>query len=452
MRKFLFLLLLMPVCMSAARPVTISREAAIADVDSLVAAIEEVEVDPYALLDKDVFYKAVADTKKSFTADSVTPAQMYLALSRLTGMFRQGHLGVSISYNIIGDSGVVFPFGSMLKVIPGSHKVILTLDTVVDGVRVKKGEEIVSINGRKTPEIVESYLKHAPMEKDAFGWSYLSGDMDFLMWCENPDVKSFDVVLSDGGKTRKHTFNGVAVNKLISPPKEKFVPYDYKLLNDSVMLFSFNTCYWDSEFAYFLRKMNKEARDKGVKHLIIDVRSNGGGNSRAGDEVCRYLTDQKFNGFGGSKVKISNSVLKSYGKRAADMGLNNYKVDSVYVNMDQDELEMELPYDAKYRFPGKSYLLIGPGTFSSASNFAWEYWKFVPGTVIGEETGGVNICVGDVIGKNLPNSKFRMFIPWKIFYHYGAKDGDPIQGTIPDIQVPAEEALTRTLRLIETGK
>ena len=158
-------------------------------------------------------------------------------------------------------------------------------------------------------------FRSAPMEKDAFGCSYLSGDMDFLMWCENPDVKSFDVVLSDGGKTRKHTFNGVAVNKLISPPKEKFVPYDYKLLNDSVMLFSFNTCYWDSEFAYFLRKMNKEARDKGVKHLIIDVRSNGGGNSRAGDEVCRYLTDQKFNGFGGSKVKISNSVLKSYGDR-----------------------------------------------------------------------------------------------------------------------------------------
>lgn len=450
MRKLLFLLLLLPVALCGAnreKPVTVSREAAIADLDSLVALIEEVEVEPYSQLDKEVFYKAVADAKSSFTTDSITPRQMYLTISRLVGMFRQGHLGVSTAYNIIG-ADKVFPLANIIKIEPGSHKIIITFDTTVGDIPVKQGEEILSVNGQKAQALVDKFLKHTSWETDAFGCKELSEIMDYMLWCENPDTQTFKVELSDKGKKRTVTFNSLPLKECPSAPKKKYKPYEYQMLNDSVMLFSFKSCTWDREFSYFLRKMFKEAKDKNVAHLIIDVRNNGGGNSNAGDEVCRYLTDREFSGFGGSKIKMSQKIMDKY-KGIMDLP---YKVDSIYNYMEQDELEMNLPYETKYRFPGKTYLLTGPGTFSSASNFAWAYWKFVPGTVIGEETGGVNICVGDVITETLPNSKYSIYLPWKVFYHYGAKDGDPIHGTIPDIKVAEEQALDRTLQLIETGK
>ena len=42
-------------------------------------------------------------------------------------------------------------------------------------------------------------------------------------------------------------------------------------------------------------------------------------------------------------------------------------------------------------------------------------------------------------------------LPWKIFYHYGAKDGDPVHGTIPHVSVPASEALDKALAIIASG-
>jgi len=427
----------------------ISRDAAVADIDSLVTLIEQVEVEPYAHLEKEGFYKAVADAKSALPADSVTQAQMFLTLSRLTAMFRQGHLSISNFYKILGKDCAVFPFGNIMRIEPGTHKATITIDTVVQNVRVNDGMEICSVNGTKMKKLVDTYLQHVSMETDAFGCQSLSKWFEFAMWCYNPEVTEFDVELAAGGKVEKHHFKGVPTGELISAKRRKVKPYSDELINDSVMLFSFNSCQWNYQFQRFLREMFSNANAGGVKHLIIDVRENGGGNSIAGDEVCRYLTDRPFSGFGGSKAKISKSVADRYGK---DMQIK-YTKDTIFDETGRnDEYDMSLPYDAKFRFQGKTYLLIGPATFSSAANFAWEYWKFVPGTIIGEETGGVNICTGDILGFQLPNSQLKVIIPWKVFYQYGAKDGDPIHGTIPDIQAPSRDALKRAMELITTGK
>ncbi len=344
---------------------------------------------------------------------------------------------------------IIFVELTLIRIEPGTHKVIITIDTVVQNVRVKDGMEIRSVNGKKMKDLVDTYLRHVSMETDAFGCQSLSQWLEFAMWCYNPEVTKFDIELADGGKVEKHRFKGVPTGKLISAKRRKVKPYSDKLINDSVLLFSFNSCQWNYQFQHFLREMFSNANDGGVKHIIIDVRENGGGNSLAGDEVCRYLTDRPFNGFGGNKAKISKPVDDRYGKELQIKYTTDTILDESNTN---DEYDMSLPYDEKFRFHGKTYLLIGPATFSSAANFAWEYWKFVPGTIIGEETGGVNICTGDILKFKLPNSQLSVAIPWKVFYQYGAKDGDPIHGTIPDIPVPSRDALKRAMELITTGK
>lgn len=439
---------IIPMIMSAVTPNKISKEDVKADIDTLVALIEDVEVAPYAQLDKEVFYKEVEATKNSIMTDSITMGEFFMKLSRLTAMFKQGHLGLTPSYKQIMDKDdVVFPFGSIVRVEPETHKLYVTIDTIVDGITVKSGTEIIAINGKKSSALIDEYLKNISAESDGYACHTLSRYIDLTIWCNNPDVKDFDIELSTDGKTSNHKFKAVTVNNLIKPKQRKQKGYEYKMVNDSVMLFSFNTCQWNMDFSNFLREMIHNANEKGVKHMIIDVRSNGGGNSMAGDEVCRYITGEAFNGFGGMKAKISKRIADMYGE---EMDFK-YKKDTIFDETEMGELDMMLPYDAKYRFHGKTYLLTGTGTFSSASNFAWAYSKFVPGIVIGEETGGVNICVGDIISETLPKSGFKVILPWKIFYHYGCKDGDPIHGTIPDIKVPADAAFERALQLIETG-
>lgn len=97
-------------------------------------------------------------------------------------------------------------------------------------------------------------------------------------------------------------------------------------------------------------------------------------------------------------------------------------------------------------FTGKVYLLTSNHTFSSASDFSWAFKEFGMGTVVGEETGGVNVCFGDILYYKLPLSGLSASISWKRFWNYGADEND-IHGTIPDYIVPTSDALTKALEL-----
>ena len=183
------------------------------------------------------------------------------------------------------------------------------------------------------------------------------------MACENPGDTIFDVEMLDGSRKIRHTFraeNGKDMTRPDDSGGKDWKPFEYEMLNDSVMLFTFDGC--DTRgFDRFVRKMFAEAKRTGVRHLIIDVRSNGGGNSATGDEVCRYLTDRPFAGFGGSKVKISRPVCEHYKEK--------FERDTIYDNTVEDEYELCLPYDRAFRVDGKTYLLTSVNTYSSACEF-----------------------------------------------------------------------------------
>ena len=59
-------------------------------------------------------------------------------------------------------------------------------------------------------------------------------------------------------------------------------------------------------------------------------------------------------------------------------------------------------------YEGSVYLLISHHTFSSAGSFAWAFKEFGMGTVIGEESGGMNVSFGDIIYYKLPVSGLIM--------------------------------------------
>ena len=100
------------------------------------------------------------------------------------------------------------------------------------------------------------------------------------------------------------------------------------------------------------------------------------------------------------------------------------------------------------RYNGNVYLLISHRTFSSAASFSWAFKYFKMGKVIGEESGGMAVCFGNIIHQQLPYSKINYWVSHKKFNMYGATDENN-HGTIPDFEVRSENALDYTIELIQ---
>jgi hypothetical protein len=126
----------------------------------------------------------------------------------------------------------------------------------------------------------------------------------------------------------------------------------------------------------------KELKGSGIKALVIDVSRNGGGNSQIGDYVLSGLT----------------------------------------------------------KFEGKTYLIIGPGTFSSAILFTSAFRHLKAGEIIGEESGGTADHYGWPETYKLSNSGIEYAVSTR---HYTSPDplpGDGTRGIMPDVPV-TESAL-----------
>jgi hypothetical protein len=129
--------------------------------------------------------------------------------------------------------------------------------------------------------------------------------------------------------------------------------YWSQYLPDSQTLFvQYNRCENDSthRFGDVARQAFDEADSHPVKRIVIDLRWNGGGNSRVIDPLTSGLASRRAN-------------------------------------------------------VGKIYALIGPYTFSSALDNALKLHKELSAILVGEPTGGAPNGYGEVRSLRLPNSK-----------------------------------------------
>lgn len=101
----------------------------------------------------------------------------------------------------------------------------------------------------------------------------------------------------------------------------------------------------------FAARMFKEAEEKGVTHVIVDVRWNGGGNT--------FLSTPFLKGF------IANP---------------------------------------KFSAPGGMYVIIGRNTYSAAQNFTTDLTRYCAPTFVGEPTGSSPNFIGESIRFTLPYS------------------------------------------------
>ena len=191
----------------------------------------------------------------------------------------------------------------------------------------------------------------------------------------------------------------------------------------SLGLFYLDKCTVNDSYRKALRSFFERVRDHDIRNVAIDVRQNGGGNSRVIDEFLRYLDISRYRHFGGD-IRYSKEV-------AAQRG---YSRTSGYRRGKPHRARNRRIEDKSLLFDGKLFVLTSPATFSSGNWFAVIIRDNDLGTVIGEPTGNAPSSYGDIATFQMPNTGFSFTVSHKRWARPNP-DNDPENALYPDIPV-----------------
>lgn len=420
------------------------KDQAIFDISALMHAISQIHPDIYYACPQ---IKLVTATKAVLDnlPDSVSRIDIYNAAAPLVAMIGDGHTHLSFPYNdLLTEELYRMPVLFYVQQ-DGTLQCRMSPNDIIP-----YKSRILSINGHKPEDIINSMLPYESGERKHFRIMRIQTDFpalfQLLYGADSYDIEYIDPVTNQVTTTTIKAMQwGDLCKRWIShETKNQVVSDDYSYTVDSinnVAIMDFRSFTDTEKMSAFADSMFTELREKNIGNLIIDIRNNGGGNSAVGDTLLRYIAPVPFRQFDRVIIKTSNLLNKI--EDADDLP-------GVYLFENTDDVIAPRTEEEKH-YNGKIYLLTSNFTFSSAADFSWVFKEIGTGTVIGEETGGMNVCFGDITMYEMPLSGLTCSISYKRFWHFNADEND-IHGTLPDIEVPAQDALEKTLQLIKTGK
>lgn len=201
--------------------------------------------------------------------------------------------------------------------------------------------------------------------------------------------------------------------------------FDYSIdPNAGIGIFTLRRCVYDEGYKNGLRDFFLAAEENNLHSVIVDLRSNPGGNSLVANEFVRYLPAENYFS-GASEIRFGPVLWKN-----KPQSWKNQQLTPV--------------------FSGDVYVMTGADTFSSAMDFATLISDNKLGTVVGEIPGNMPSSYGDILYFQTPNAGLVFTVSYKYFIRPDpSKSGLPL---IPDVIVPAGDALAETIRLIEKAR
>jgi hypothetical protein len=249
------------------------------------------------------------------------------------------------------------------------------------------------------------------------------------------------------GKTLSHGPPAKGPKKSREKPPFIFSPANLQL--DTVMKTGFMTVATfdrSNHLKKFFRNSFKILGEKNIKNLIIDVRSNGGGDAGLSTLLTRYIIDHEF--------KLADSLYtvkppSEYKKYMQKSFLYSMLVSFMTTRGEDGKYHFryfEKHYNSpmkKHHYNGQVFILIGGNSFSATTLFAGDLKGQKNVTLVGEETGGgfygnTAWIIPDV---TLPNTGLRFRLPRfrMVIDKERVKNG---RGIMPDVwALPTAEAI-----------
>ena len=219
----------------------------------------------------------------------------------------------------------------------------------------------------------------------------------------------------------KKTLNNGVPSRGSGKKKEKPVLYisSVNLQLDTVMKTGFMTVATfdrSNHLKKFFKRSFKELKKDHIKNLIIDVRSNGGGDAGLSTLLTRYIIDHRFKLADSLYTIKPPSEYKKYMQKSFWYGMLIGLVTTKGKDEKYHFRYFEKHYNSpkkKFHYDGQVYILIGGNSFSATTLFAGDLKGQKNVTLVGEETGGgfygnTAWIIPDV---TLPNTGLRFRLP-----------------------------------------
>ncbi len=177
--------------------------------------------------------------------------------------------------------------------------------------------------------------------------------------------------------------------------------YRFEMLSEKVALLTVGSFIWPDKklFYAFTEKAFTQLRDAGATTLIIDVRTNTGGDDDMWKEgILRYTASKPYR-HGSTAIKKVIEGRQSATEKVGDI-----------VNLEVQTWEQP-QLDNPLHFKGKMYVLTGRTTYSSSVLFANTMQDFQFATLVGEAGTARVRQSGGIQQKVLPHSKWAVIAP-----------------------------------------
>lgn len=372
--------------------------------------------------------------------DSLTEPQFRKVLSYVIAKINCGHTVVKYSkkYTKYLDSIRTRSFPLSLKIWDDTAAVAVNLNRR-DSI-VKRGMVITKINNRNIGDIRDTLYQY--ISTDGYNLTHknqvLSNRSGFGTAYTNLFGLSdkYQVEYSDSSGQKKTTvipvynpFTDTAGRGAARPRPRNPLPRSEqkKLLLQSLRslridtaagtaFMDVNTFQKGSKLRGFFKKSFRSLKQTGVKHLVIDVRGNGGGNVLYSTLLSRFIAQNRF--------KIADSLFTFTRSTKHGRYMQNHffnRLFMFFVTRKKSDGNYHFGYFERHyfkpkknnHFNGQVYILIGGNSFSATTLFTAAVIKQENVTVIGEETGGGAYgnsawLIPDV---TLPETKLRFRLP-----------------------------------------
>ncbi|MBV8255139.1 MAG: hypothetical protein JO154_21230 [Chitinophaga sp.] len=408
------------------------REALLQDLDFVHDKILHAHINPFTEITPVQFEEKFRLIKASLP-DSMMQHEFYFKVIPILNALNDEHsdLGDYCITDSLSENFKIFPLRFKLR----DNKVILTEN--YSHARIKLGDELLSINGVKIDDMLDSCENIIPGLKESrkatfvdLMWVYLPRYCYFFMDAYQLTFRSGNSVTVAGQYKPEFAQNYKAPKK--DPAAIVFNTYGdvaYLTVNNFNDQGTLSRNDWsrsiDSIFTLIQRKQ--------CKTLFVDVSDNRGGNSELGDMIISYFNDKPYSDYSG-KWKKSQEYLRVMKQLHIE--------DPAYEKLQEGEImaipsTIIQPVSRTNRFTGKTYVVIGKNTFSSAMMFAVISKDNKLATLIGETPiKGHPNGFGELIGFRTPHTNLSFIFSVKEWIR---PSGDTsINVLIPDIQVPVE--------------
>ena len=405
--------------------------------------------------------------------DSLNEVQFKNKVAYIISKIRCGHTAVRFS-KAYSKKATLYRYPQFpLSLKAWSDSLVVLNSVVAKDPIFKRGTIITGINGMSNRHLLDTIFQF--MSTDGYSENYknqvVSGN--FPAWYKTilgvdsvysisyidstgkdttALVKSFTPILDTLKKNRPELLPGMV------KPTRKQLRKAGQLANRSMVIDTSSSTaimrvatFTGGNLNRFFRRSFKTIQQQDIKHLVIDLRENGGGKVRNSALLAQYLADHSFR-VGDSVVAISRKFR--YGRYIKpsilywlSMNFSAKKMDDGLIHLRYYETKEFKPKE-KNHFSGDLYLVQGGYSFSATTMFI-SYLKNQSNVkVVGEETGGgyYGTSAMHIPTIHLPHTGIQVSLPmYRLVMDARRPKG---HGIIPDIEVqPSSQAIKKGIDL-----